>query len=57
MEKLKPGKMIFADKRGPLVGAADGALLLQEVQLEGKRRMTRRNLRVVKVDRPLRGRC
>ena len=38
--KVEPGKMIFADKRGPLVGAVGCALLLQEVQLEGKQRMT-----------------
>ncbi len=33
------GVVIAADARGLLVGAGDGALLLTEIQLEGKRRM------------------
>ena len=34
------GVVLRADRRGILVGAASGAVLLREVQLEGKRRMT-----------------
>ena len=33
------GVVLRADRRGILVGAAEGAILLREVQLEGKRRM------------------
>jgi methionyl-tRNA formyltransferase len=34
------GQVLRADKRGILVGAESGAILLREVQLEGKRRMS-----------------
>jgi methionyl-tRNA formyltransferase len=34
-----PGQVLRADERGLLVGAGVGAVLLREVQLEGKRRM------------------
>jgi methionyl-tRNA formyltransferase len=37
-----PGEVLRADRHGVLVGTGDGALLLREVQLEGKRRMTAR---------------
>jgi methionyl-tRNA formyltransferase len=37
-----PGEVLRADRHGILVGTGDGALLLREVQLEGKRRMTAR---------------
>jgi methionyl-tRNA formyltransferase len=35
-----PGTVLRADERGLLVGAGQGAVLLREVQLEGKRRMS-----------------
>jgi len=35
-----PGVVLRADQRGLLVGAGEGAVLLREVQLEGKRRMS-----------------
>ena len=35
----EPGVVLRADKRGILVGAGEGAILLREIQLEGKRRM------------------
>ncbi len=35
-----PGAVLRADPRGLLVAAGEGAVLLREVQLEGKRRMT-----------------
>jgi len=35
----RPGQVLRADQRGLLVGAGEGAVLLREVQLEGKRRM------------------
>ena len=35
-----PGEVLAADGRGILVAAQDGAMLLQEIQLEGKRRMS-----------------
>ena len=35
-----PGEILRADKRGILVGAGEGAVLLRDIQLEGKRRMT-----------------
>ena len=34
-----PGTVLWADRRGILVAAGTGAVLLREVQLEGKRRM------------------
>jgi methionyl-tRNA formyltransferase len=34
-----PGEVLRADERGLLVGAGSGAVLLREVQMEGKRRM------------------
>ncbi|HEV7401969.1 MAG TPA: methionyl-tRNA formyltransferase [Chthoniobacteraceae bacterium] len=37
-----PGEVLRADRHGLLVGTGDGALLLRDVQLEGKRRMTAR---------------
>jgi methionyl-tRNA formyltransferase len=38
----EPGHVIRADKNGLLVAAGRGGLLLREVQLEGKRRMSAR---------------
>lgn len=35
----EPGVVLRADKRGILVGAGEGAILLRDIQLEGKRRM------------------
>jgi methionyl-tRNA formyltransferase len=35
-----PGEVLRADEHGLLVGAQDGAVLLTELQLEGKRRMS-----------------
>jgi len=35
----EPGTVLRADKRGILVAAGEGAVLLCDVQLEGKRRM------------------
>ena len=35
----EPGTVLRADKRGILVAAGEGAVLLRDVQLEGKRRM------------------
>jgi methionyl-tRNA formyltransferase len=35
-----PGEVLRADERGLLVGASGGAVLLRDVQLEGKRRMS-----------------
>jgi len=35
-----PGEVLRADKDGLLVAAAEGAILLREVQLEGKKRMS-----------------
>jgi methionyl-tRNA formyltransferase len=35
-----PGAVLRADKRGLLVGAQDGAVLLRDIQLEGKKRMS-----------------
>ena len=37
------GVVMRADKRGILVGARDGAVLLRDVQLEGKKRMSARD--------------
>lgn len=37
-----PGEVLRADRHGILVGTGDGALLLRDVQLEGKRRMSAR---------------
>lgn len=37
-----PGEILRADKRGILVGAGEGAVLLRDIQLEGKRRMPAR---------------
>lgn len=39
-----PGQIARIDKHGVLVGAKNGALLLREVQLEGRRRMSARDL-------------
>jgi methionyl-tRNA formyltransferase len=39
----EPGRVLGADQRGLLVGAGEGAVLLREVQLEGKRRMSARD--------------
>jgi methionyl-tRNA formyltransferase len=38
-ESGAPGSVLAADRRGLLVAAGEGAVLLREVQLEGKRRM------------------
>ncbi|MEA3212999.1 MAG: methionyl-tRNA formyltransferase [Chthoniobacter sp.] len=38
-----PGVVLRADKRGLLVGAGGGAVLLRDLQLEGKRRMPARD--------------
>ena len=35
-----PGQMVYADERGMVIAASGGSLSLQEVQLEGKRRMS-----------------
>lgn len=35
-----PGEVLRADQRGILAGAGEGAILLREIQLEGKRRMS-----------------
>lgn len=37
-----PGTVLAADARGILIGTGDGAVLLREIQLEGKRRMQAR---------------
>jgi len=37
-----PGEVVSADKNGILVAASQGGVLLREVQLEGKKRMTAR---------------
>jgi methionyl-tRNA formyltransferase len=39
-EQAAPGKILRADQEGILIGAKSGAVLLGEVQLEGKRRMS-----------------
>ena len=39
----EPGVVLRADKRGILVGAGAGAILLREIQMEGKRRMSARD--------------
>ncbi len=39
----EPGIVLRADKRGILVGTGEGALLLREIQMEGKRRMAVRD--------------
>ena len=36
----EPGTVLRADKHGILVAAGEGAVLLREIQLEGKRRMS-----------------
>ena len=36
---MPPGTVLRADKRGILVAAGKGAILLRDIQLEGKRRM------------------
>ena len=38
----RPGEVVRADKNGILVAAGQGGVLLREVQLEGKKRMTAR---------------
>ncbi len=38
--KAPPGEIVYADERGFIMAAADRSLSLQEVQLEGKRRMS-----------------
>lgn len=35
-----PGQIVYADERGMVIAASGGSLSLQEVQLEGKRRMS-----------------
>jgi methionyl-tRNA formyltransferase len=42
-ERGLPGKVLAADRRGLLVGAGEGAVLLRDIQLEGKRRMAARD--------------
>ncbi len=42
-ENGAPGVVLAADRRGLLVGAGDGAVLLRDIQLEGKRRMQARD--------------
>ena len=39
-EQTAPGKILRADQEGILIGAKSGAVLVGEVQLEGKRRMS-----------------
>lgn len=39
-DKATPGTIIHADERGLVIAAGDRALSMQEVQLEGKRRMS-----------------
>jgi len=39
-QSAPPGQIIYADERGMVIAASDGSLSLQEVQLEGKRRMS-----------------
>jgi methionyl-tRNA formyltransferase len=39
-KQAAPGKILRADHEGILIGARSGAVLLSEVQLEGKRRMS-----------------
>jgi methionyl-tRNA formyltransferase len=52
-----PGEILGAEKE-LIIAAGTGALSLDEVQLEGKRRMSAEELlRGLKVDRSLRGRC
>jgi methionyl-tRNA formyltransferase len=41
--KGAPGEVLQADKNGILVAAAEGGLLLREVQLEGKKKMSARD--------------
>ena len=38
-----PGEVLCADRNGILVGAGEGALLLREIQIEGKKRMSARD--------------
>ncbi len=38
-----PGRVVRADKHGVLVSAAQGGVLLREIQLEGKKRMSARD--------------
>jgi methionyl-tRNA formyltransferase len=38
-----PGAVLRADKRGILVGAGSGSILLRDIQLEGKKRMPARD--------------
>lgn len=40
--KGSPGEVLRADKNGILVAAGEGAILLREIQMEGKRRMAAR---------------
>ncbi len=39
----KPGEILRADKHGILVAAGEGGLLLRDIQLEGKKRMSARD--------------
>ena len=39
----KPGEVLRADKHGILVAAGEGGLLLRDIQLEGKKRMSARD--------------
>jgi methionyl-tRNA formyltransferase len=56
-----PGQILGADERGLVIAAGDRGVSLQQVQLEGKRKMGvaefMRGFPQLKVDRPLRGRC
>lgn len=38
-EKAEPGTVLFTDKKGIHVACGEGALVLREIQLEGKKRM------------------
>lgn len=38
-ERGTPGKILRADSRGVLIASGDGALLLKEIQMDGRRRM------------------
>jgi methionyl-tRNA formyltransferase len=42
-ESGAPGAVLAADRRGLLVAAGEGAILLRDIQLEGKRRMPARD--------------
>ena len=42
-ETAAPGTVLAADRRGLLVAAGQGSVLLRNIQLEGKRRMPARD--------------